>query len=67
MLTTLLMFSFTFLENFFLSDPELKDNVSISYLSHKEKYEEAIRKSTLVFKKIRKLQEEGRDGVEIYM
>ncbi|CRK95525.1 CLUMA_CG008994, isoform A [Clunio marinus] len=56
-----------FLENFFLSDPELQDKVSISYLSHKEKYEEAIRKSTLVFKKIRDLQAQGRDGVEIYM
>lgn len=56
-----------FTENFFLSDPELKDKVPQSYLSHKEKYEEAIRKSTLVFKKIRKLQEEGRDGVDIYM
>lgn len=39
----------------------------ISYLSHKEKYEEAIRKATLVFKKIRDLQAEGRDGVDIYM
>jgi acyl-CoA oxidase len=45
----------------------LKDNISISYLSHKEKYEEAIRKSTLVFRKIRELQAEGRDGVDIYM
>jgi acyl-CoA oxidase len=40
---------------------------SAGYLSHKEKYEEAIRKATLVFKKITKLQEQGRDGVEIYM
>jgi acyl-CoA oxidase len=55
------------LENFFLSDPELKDTTDVSYLSHKEKYEEAIRKSTLVFRKIRELQAEGRDGVEIYM
>lgn len=58
---------FVFVENFFLSDPALKDSVPISYLSHKEKYEEAIRKSTLVFKKIRDLQAEGRDGVDIYM
>lgn len=57
----------TFPEKFFLSDPELKDSVSISYMSHKEKYEESIRKSTLVFRKIRELQAEGRDGVEIYM
>lgn len=45
----------------------MQDKVPTSYLSHKEKYEEAIRKSTLVFKKIRELQEEGRDGVDIYM
>lgn len=55
------------IENFFLSDPELQDNVAVSYMSHKEKYEEAIRKSTLVFRKIRDLQAQGRDGVGIYM
>ena len=54
-------------ENFFLSDPELKETVPMSYLSHKEKYEEAIRKSTEVFKKIRGLQAEGRDGFDIYV
>lgn len=54
-------------ENFFLSDPELFDKVPVSYLSHKEKYEESIRKACLVFRKIRDLQAEGRDGVDIYM
>lgn len=61
------LFFFYSIENFFLSDPEMKDKVPFSYLSHKEKYEEAIRKSVLVFKKIKQLQEQGRGGVDIYM
>lgn len=56
-----------FVEKFFLDDPEMKDKVAFNYLSHKEKYEEAIRKSVLVFKKIKALQEQGRGGVDIYM
>ncbi|CAO1335553.1 unnamed protein product [Diamesa hyperborea] len=56
-----------FLENYFLSDPELEDKTPDSYLSHKEQYEGAIRKATIIFKKIRNLQEQGKDGVENYM
>lgn len=37
----------------------------MSYLSHKEKYEEAIRRTTVVMKKIKKLQSEGQDGPEL--
>jgi acyl-CoA oxidase len=48
-----------FLENYFLTDPELKLEVDMSYMSHKEKYEEAIRRITIVMKKIQKLQSEG--------
>lgn len=54
-------------ENFFLSDPELDDKVPTSYLSHKEKYENAVRKAILVVKKIKELQENGKGGVDIYM
>lgn len=54
-------------EDFFLNDPELQDEIPPSYLSHKELYEYAIRKSTIVFKKIRQLQNEGKDGVDNYM
>lgn len=43
-------------ENFILSDPELQNMEDMSYLSHKEKYEEAIRRSTLVLKKVKILQ-----------
>lgn len=31
----------------------------MSYLSHKEKYEEAIRRSIIVLKKVKMLQSEG--------
>lgn len=54
-------------ENFFLNDPELEDDIPPAYLSHKELYEYAIRKATIIFRKIRQLQEEGKDGVDNYM
>lgn len=54
-------------ENYFLNDPELQDDIPVAYLSHKELYEYAIRKATVIFKKIRKLQDEGKDGVDNYM
>lgn len=54
-------------ENFFLDDPELQDEIPMSYLSHKEMYEETIRKATVVFRKIRQLQLEGKDGVDNYL
>ena len=37
------------------------------FLSHKEIYEETVRKSAIAFQKIRKLQEEGNDGIDNYM
>ncbi|ENN81096.1 probable peroxisomal acyl-coenzyme A oxidase 1 [Dendroctonus ponderosae] len=51
-------------EKFFLEDPELRDRVPSEYLSHKEKYEEAIRKACLIFKKVQQLQEEGKGGMD---
>lgn len=60
-------FDFFFVENFFLSDPEMKDETPISYLSHKEKYESAVKRVVLVLKKIQELQAQGRAGVDIYM
>lgn len=56
-----------FLEDFFLNDPELQDETPPAYLSHKELYEYAIRKSTIIFRKIKQLQEEGKDGVDNYL
>lgn len=45
----------------------MQDEIPPSYLSHKELYEYGIRKATLIFKKIRQLQEDGKDGVDNYM
>lgn len=50
-----------------MNDPELQDETPPSYLSHKELYEYAIRKSTIIFRKIKQLQEEGKDGVDNYL
>lgn len=54
-------------ETFFLNDPELQDEIPLSYLSHKEVYETSIRKATLIFKKVQQLQQQGMDGVDNYL
>ncbi|PSN29864.1 putative peroxisomal acyl-coenzyme A oxidase 1 [Blattella germanica] len=41
------------IENLFFSDPELEDKVPLDFLSHKEKYEETIRKATYIYRKIK--------------
>ncbi|KAK9889088.1 hypothetical protein WA026_004361 [Henosepilachna vigintioctopunctata] len=53
-------------EKFFLDDPELKSKVPMEYLSHKEKYEENIRKACVIFRKVQELQNEGKAGMENY-
>ncbi|KAJ8983313.1 hypothetical protein NQ317_010851 [Molorchus minor] len=53
-------------ESFFLDDADLKTEVPIEYLSHKEKYEEAVRKACIVFRKVQQLQNEGKAGVDNY-
>lgn len=45
----------------------MDEKVPSYFLSHKELYEETVRKSVLAFQKIRKLQEEGNDGIDNYM
>jgi hypothetical protein len=45
------------LENFFISDPRFKDEVPMEYLSHKERYEHAVRKSCILFKKVKEWQQ----------
>ncbi|XP_017889643.1 probable peroxisomal acyl-coenzyme A oxidase 1 [Ceratina calcarata] len=54
------------LEEYFLSDPELHDVVPDKFKSHKEIYEEAVRKSCLVLQKVRLLQESGKGGMNVY-
>lgn len=55
-----------FLENIFLNDPELKDDLPISYMSHKELYEHSIRKAVRIAEKIREIRNSGDDSVETY-
>jgi hypothetical protein len=57
-------FFFTFSESFFLEDPELQSKVPLEYLSHKEKYEEAVRKACIIFRKVQELQSQGRGGMD---
>ena len=49
-----------------MEDPELEDDLPISYMSHKELYEHSLRKAVVIAKKIRKLRSEGQDSVETY-
>lgn len=57
------------LESFFLSDLNLKDKIPMEYLSHKERYEEAVRKSCILFKKVNEWQQSndsGSNSMEVY-
>ncbi|XP_017837257.1 probable peroxisomal acyl-coenzyme A oxidase 1 [Drosophila busckii] len=54
------------LEKLLLDDPELEDPQPISYFSHKELYENSVRKACIVGEKIRKLRADGEDGVNTY-
>ncbi|CAK9795593.1 Probable peroxisomal acyl-coenzyme A oxidase 1 [Anthophora plagiata] len=53
-------------EQFFLSDPELKDKIPIKYKSHKEVYENAVRKACKTIEKIRELQQLGKGGINVF-
>ncbi|CAH1737123.1 probable peroxisomal acyl-coenzyme A oxidase 1 [Aphis gossypii] len=57
------------LESFFLSDLNLKDEIPMEYLSHKERYEAAVRKSCILFKKVNEWQQNddsGSNSMDIY-
>ncbi|KAF5284747.1 hypothetical protein FQA39_LY04472 [Lamprigera yunnana] len=53
-------------ESFFLDDPELKTQVPTEYLSHEDKYGEAIRLSCVLFKKVQELQRDGKASIVNY-
>lgn len=58
----------SFSENFFLGDPRLKDQVPMEYLSHQEYYEETIRKTCILFDKIKEWNEiTDTNIVDIYL
>lgn len=54
------------LENVMLSKREVFDGVPEEYLSHKERYENAIRNSVIAFSLVRKMQEEGKTSINNY-
>jgi len=55
------------LANFFLDDPQFKDEVPLEYLSHQQHYEQAVRKACIMFKKIKQWEEiTNTNAIEIY-
>ncbi|KAK2584941.1 hypothetical protein KPH14_002534 [Odynerus spinipes] len=55
------------LEDFFLNDPQLKDKIPAKYKSHKEIYEDSIRKGCIVLEKLEYLQTIGKSDIRTYM
>lgn len=55
------------LEDNFLNDPLLQDKVPAKYKSHKEIYEDAIRKGCIVLEKLEYLQSIGKSDMRTYM
>nr|BAN20496.1 acyl-CoA oxidase [Riptortus pedestris] len=56
------------LVEFFVKDPDFKDKIPVEYLSYTDRYREAVRKSCLMFYKIKDYQEKKKSGssVELY-
>lgn len=48
----------------FLEAPELEDKVPLYYLSHKEVYEESMRKLAVTVQKSREWEAKKKDGVQ---
>lgn len=55
-----------FAEEYFLGDEELHDKIPPKYRSHKEVYEDAIRKSCLISKKVSELQSMGKGDMDVF-
>lgn len=53
-----------YLEKVIIDETELKLDVDMSYMSHKEKYEEAVRRATIALKLLKKLQQDGFGGAD---
>ncbi|XP_055606296.1 probable peroxisomal acyl-coenzyme A oxidase 1 [Uranotaenia lowii] len=55
-------------EKFFISQPEFQDEVPLHFASHKEVYEQSLRKATVIFTKVKKLlQDEGKYDAKNYV
>lgn len=46
-------------ENFFLSDPELCDDIPVELMSHEDQYRNGLKKACYLFKKLKELRETG--------
>jgi hypothetical protein len=46
----------SFSEKYFFSTPELNDPIPMDFLSHKERYENAVRKASILYKKLQELR-----------
>lgn len=44
------------MEKYFFSDPELNGPIPMDFLSHKERYEDAVRKTCIVYKKLKEMR-----------
>ncbi|XP_015119156.1 probable peroxisomal acyl-coenzyme A oxidase 1 [Diachasma alloeum] len=53
-------------EQYFLNDPELQDDVPATYKSHKEVYEDAVRRACILLKKVQQLQDLGKGEIDMY-
>ena len=53
-------------DEFFLSDPELQDKIPTKYKSHKEVYEDAVRKACRLLQKVRELQDAGKADMDVF-
>ncbi|XP_045771165.1 probable peroxisomal acyl-coenzyme A oxidase 1 [Maniola jurtina] len=53
-------------ENIMISKKNFYDGIPEEYLSYKEKYEQAVKKSVIVFGLVRRLQEEGKTTIHNY-
>ena len=61
----LMLILIIFPENFFLNDPEMQSNFPTCYMSHKELYEDALRRTAITLRKLQELQAQGRFTVDL--
>lgn len=53
------------LVEFFAKDPRIQDEVPIEYLSYKERYQEAVKKSCIIFEKLNEWEQKKNTGSSV--
>ncbi|XP_012284641.1 probable peroxisomal acyl-coenzyme A oxidase 1 [Orussus abietinus] len=53
-------------EEYFISDPEFRDDIPTKYRSHKDVYEHALRKGCHVLRKLQELESEGKADIDVF-